>query len=579
MNGGVGGLEELSALYRIMAPGASHPDTPRVISDVLSAVASVIPCERPLVLIYNKESDEMMMFSPDDGMGSPISMAEPSILRRIFQTGHGEVVNELVADPDHSPALAELMSARELVGAPLDVAGERFGVVAAVNSSLGTFSEGDLRLLTVVADRAALTIANAQLKSTVQRQSQELEGLHRLSRLFTETETVEHVIAESVRIVCDLLDCEKVAMFLHDEEEDVLVAQPQAIGIDEDVVRRLRFSIAKPSLVTTVHRTDAPLLSNDARGDQWVDEHLRDLVGVQTVLVTPLRSAGTPLGALVAINAHKAFFDEGDVRFATLLGARIGSVIESSRARERERALVQRLREADQTKSEFVSMLTHELKGPMTAIRGFGEVLEAQWQSLSDAKRSHTLRIMSKEIGRLSRLVNDLLDLSRMEAGTLRYDFQPVSVVELIDNILSVHPSVTEQHQIEVPISTELPKVLADADRLRQVVLNLMTNATRHSPEGTKITVEAHAVEDQGSPFVVISVEDRGIGISFEDRERIFTKFATLPKPGWIKKGTGLGLYITKGIVEAHGGRLWVDSEPGKGSTFYFTLRLAEDSA
>jgi two-component system, chemotaxis family, sensor kinase Cph1 len=117
--------------------------------------------------------------------------------------------------------------------------------------------------------------------------------------------------------------------------------------------------------------------------------------------------------------------------------------------------------------------------------------------------------------------------------------------------------------------------VLADDDRVRQVLLNLLTNATRHSPEGTTVGVDADVVVEGGETFVRVGVADQGIGISIEDRDRVFNKFAMLPKPGWVKKGTGLGLYITKGIVEAHGGRLWVDSEAGKGSTFYFTLRTA----
>jgi signal transduction histidine kinase len=104
-----------------------------------------------------------------------------------------------------------------------------------------------------------------------------------------------------------------------------------------------------------------------------------------------------------------------------------------------------------------------------------------------------------------------------------------------------------------------------------------LTNATRHSPEGTTVTVGASTIDNEGQPFVLVSVADQGIGISAEDRDRLFTKFAMLPKPGWVKKGTGLGLYITKGIVEAHGGRLWVDSEPGKGSTFYFTLHATDE--
>lgn len=239
---------------------------------------------------------------------------------------------------------------------------------------------------------------------------------------------------------------------------------------------------------------------------------------------------------------------------------------------EQERALIERLRQFDRTKSEFISMLAHELKGPMTAISGFGQILEAQWEELDEERRTHILGIVNKEIGRLARLVDDLLDLSRMESGALRYEMGPVSIKDLVRTVLSVHTSLSRRHEITLDLPDALPPVQADGDRIRQVLMNLLTNALRHSPEGTVITVSARAVEDK---WVQVSVADHGIGMKPEDLEHIFTKFVILDKPSWVPKGTGLGLYITKGIVEAHGGRIWVESEVGAGSTFHFTLESA----
>ncbi|MDQ3877759.1 MAG: ATP-binding protein, partial [Actinomycetota bacterium] len=159
------------------------------------------------------------------------------------------------------------------------------------------------------------------------------------------------------------------------------------------------------------------------------------------------------------------------------------------------------------------------------------------------------------------------------EAGTLRYDLEPMSIGELVDSILQVHSSLRSDHLIEADIPKDLPLVRGDRDRLRQVVINLLTNATRYSPAGTVVTISARYAEEVGA--VQVSVSDEGIGIPEEDRDRIFGKFAMLPKPSWVKKGTGLGLFITKGIIDAHGGRLWVDSEPGHGSTFNFTVAVA----
>jgi signal transduction histidine kinase len=236
-------------------------------------------------------------------------------------------------------------------------------------------------------------------------------------------------------------------------------------------------------------------------------------------------------------------------------------------------------RRQDRTSADFLSILAHELKGPMTTVKGFGEALRDQWEELPAQDRKRMLDLLTKEIDRLSRLVGDLLDVSRMESGTLRYELEPVSLPELVDEIIDEHPSLQSMHKVSSEIPSELPKVLADKDRARQVLLNLLTNATRYSPGGTTVTLTAEPVVEDKKQFVAVSVEDEGIGIAAEDRERVFTKFVIIPKPSWVQKGTGLGLFITRGIVEAHGGRMWVDSEPGKGSTFSFSLRVAGDES
>ena len=154
---------------------------------------------------------------------------------------------------------------------------------------------------------------------------------------------------------------------------------------------------------------------------------------------------------------------------------------------------------------------------------------------------------------------------------------RPLSLGDLIDDIITGHPSLTEKHRLEIVVPDNLPKVLGDEDRVGQVLLNLLSNANRHSQPGTTITIGARLTSEEGRRAVEVCVADQGIGISAQDRSRLFSKFAMLPKPEWIAKGTGLGLYISKGIIEAHGGRLWVDSEPDQGSTFCFSLTPAAD--
>ncbi len=564
---------ELSLLHRIAAIGTRERSLEHVVREVLRVTPDVVPSERAVLFLYDEEKDWLRSFARDGQEEEALSLGEPGIVRRVFASGRAEIVNEVGTDPDASPLLQETYRTRQVALAPLVAGDERLGVVAAINSQHGAFTDRDLQILSAVADRAAIAARHVRLSAILQRQSRELEGLHRLARLLLSQESLENVIAESVRIVNDLIRCEKMVLLLYDPANNSLRLEQPALGIDG--LDELEISLAEPSLASSVFRTATPLLSNDAANDAWVDPRLRELLGIKNVLVVPLSTDREAIGVLEAINSKKGYFDEDDLRFATLLGSRVGGIIELSRARFRERALMQRLREADRVKSDFVSILAHELKGPMTTIMGFGQTLEQHWDTIDDARRSQFVSIVRRETERLAQMVSDLLDMSRMEAGTLRYEVAPMSIGEVVDSIVSIHGSLFADHHVKSEIPDDLPLVMGDKERIRQVLMNLISNAARYSPDGTTITISADVIDGDSTPEAKISVTDEGIGIAPEDTDRIFAKFAMLPKPAWTKKGTGLGLFITKGIVEAHGGRLWVESKVGEGSTFNFTLEVA----
>jgi signal transduction histidine kinase len=568
------GVDDVAVLARIARMTSTRESLRGTVQEILELVDRTLPCERSLLWLYESDANEMVAY---DASGSRlgISLSERGVLRRVFNSGIPEIANDLAAEPDANQNLTELLSARQAAVAAIPVGTGNCGVITVLDSTRGAFVERDLRLLSLIASRAALLIENAQLRSVTQRQGQELTGLHRLSRLLASTESVDYVVGESVRIVSELLDCKHTALLLYNSATDSLEVRPPVHGYSSSEEVTLTIPLAEPSLAGTVYRTDTPLLSNTASDDAWVGDGLRKLFAINTLLMVPLTAGPRPFGVLAAMNSHDGSFDDNDLRFATLLGARIGSVIETSQARERERALLCKLREADRTKTEFVSMLAHELRGPLATIKGFGDSMRDHWKQMDDSKRIKYLNIVSMETQRLSALVTDLLDMTRMEGGTLRYDPQPVSLSEVVGNILVVHSSLTSGHLISSTIPSSIPEVLADKDRIRQVLLNLLTNATRYAPDGTAVIVSAEVVTENENKFVRVAIADEGIGIDPSDHERVFSKFVMLPKPAWVKKGTGLGLFITKGIVEGHGGRIWVESQLGRGSTFYFTLPVA----
>ena len=563
--------DDLNALYRIATLGAGSGDTRVVIQDVLEVVADILPCEAAHLFLPQEDGARFTLYSTE-GPSADIPIADSGVAGRVAVNRSGEVVNDVKADPDSVTNSRRVAAFRQMVAVPIDTGDAGAGALAVTNSTRGAFTDEDLRLLSLLADRVSLSVHNSQLIDALERQVQELEALQRLSRLLASTDSLERVIGEAIRIVQDLVGCGKLVLLLHDPASNELVGHGPAFGVTDEELGGVRIPLSRPSLSASVYRTNTPLISNDAPNDPWVYPDTQKLLQIENLLVVPLSTSDQALGVLMAVNSDTGQFDDDDMKFLSLIGRQVGAVLEAGLGRQRERDLVRQLREADRTKSEFVSMLAHELKGPMSTVLGFGHTLQQQWEKLSDEKRSQIVGIITKETERLARLVTDLLDVSRMESGTLRYEMEPMSIQEVVESIVEVHTSLQASHAIVLEIPDDVPKVLGDRDRVRQVLINLLTNATRYSPENTSITVGA---EPHDESFVRIWVRDEGIGIPEEDQARVFSKFSMLPKPGWVKKGTGLGLFITKGIVDAHGGRIWIDSASGKGSTFSLTLKRA----
>jgi hypothetical protein len=220
-------------------------------------------------------------------------------------------------------------------------------------------------------------------------------------------------------------------------------------------------------------------------------------------------------------------------------------------------------------KERFVSTVTHELRTPLVSISGYTDLaLKGKFGSLSEDMESG-LKIIKRNVDRLVNLTGDLLDIQRMESGKLELKISPLDLKEIIDHcVAEIKPLLKEKQELTVQVPDVLPTIQGDRIRLSQVLMNLLSNAAKFTPQGGTIKLSVKDEED----IVEVQVSDTGIGINKEDLQRVFEPFATIQKPTYIQ-GTGLGLSVTKGLVEAHGGRIWAESEgEGKGATFTFTL-------
>ncbi len=232
----------------------------------------------------------------------------------------------------------------------------------------------------------------------------------------------------------------------------------------------------------------------------------------------------------------------------------------------------QDLQKLDELKSEFVSMVSHELRAPLTNINGSLELLLEGDGACIDPVHREMLQIVSEQSQRLTRLVQGILNVSRIEAGQLVLQPQVFNIISLIEKVIGVWESRGVSNSFERPRTVNLPSVWADRDRTEEILFNLIDNACKYSPESATICINA----DANDSSVVISVSDQGIGIPAEELAKIFDKFHRVDRRDASENyGHGLGLYICRRLVEAQGGEIWVDSVLGEGSTFYFSLPLA----
>ena len=232
-------------------------------------------------------------------------------------------------------------------------------------------------------------------------------------------------------------------------------------------------------------------------------------------------------------------------------------------------------KELDRLKSQLLSTVSHELRTPLASIKGFATTLLRQDVAWEDDTRREFLAIIDEESDRLSELIGNLLDMARVEAGTLRVEPEPTNLRPIVTETVGTFRLMTSQHQFQVKMPRNLPRIMADPRRVRQVLRNLVENAVKYSPAGGPIVVTVQVQADE----VQIGVTDRGIGIQPEDLERVFDRFYQVDSASTRKVGgSGLGLSICKAIVEAHKGRLWAESQVGAGSSFYFTLPVADDT-
>jgi signal transduction histidine kinase len=403
-----------------------------------------------------------------------------------------------------------------------------------------------------------------RLRDELGRRVDLLETTSRAARALGSSLDLDRAFAAFVQELRNLLPFDRAAILLA-EGSSARVMATAGVGADDYLEPGTAITVPG-SILDAVIEEGRTIYREDIADQRYPEEAGLLALGVRARVLAPLQLGTRSIGALAISRTEPASFREEELGLVTLLGRLVATAVQNLRTYEAERATVDEVRRLSALRADFVSLVSHELRSPMAAVIGSARTLQARWRELRPEQREAFLAVIADETTRLAALVGDVLDTSRIEAGTFGYRFDEVDLAEVLRDSVAAAEIGQDEVRLTAELPRALPSVRGDAERLRQLVDNLISNAIKYSESGGEVTVDVVAEDGH----VVVHVRDTGPGIRPEHHSQIFEKFGRAT--GSAKPGTGLGLFLSRSFAEAHGGSLDVESAPGEGACF--TLRL-----
>ncbi len=504
-------LRQQEYLLKTIKAMTSRLDLSALLRLILNHAVEMVQGEMGLIVLQGKRGPEVRAFygiRPEDlSYFAPLVEAVP---QRVPGVGSWIIPNLESRVIQVTTGLG--LPLHQVVAMPLKFKEDLLGMIYVLRRGGGAFSEDDRQVLVAFADQAAIAVRNARLVSQLRWEKARLDTI---------------------------IDNSPAGIIILDDEgrtEQVNLAFSHMVGRRKEKMVGLPCADVLHMRETQGIEVCGPFLNGRAQGPFYVEGVLEPARGKEKIVgvtVTPLYEGDELVNVIITVQD------------------------------------ITRFKEAEEMKVTFISVISHELKTPVAVIKGYASTLrreDANWdrKTLEDG-----LMAIEEESNRLAELIDNLLEVSRIQAGALKIRPEPTSLRPIVEKVTEGFRMQTLRHDFVLDVPKNLPPVLADPERLRQILGNLLSNAVKYSPRGGVIRVGAWSDSDK----VTVYVADQGIGIPPEEQGRLFRRFSRLDS-GLRRetKGTGLGLYLVKSLVEAHGGSVWVHSEPEKGSTFFFTL-------
>ncbi|MBE2222421.1 MAG: GAF domain-containing protein [Anaerolineae bacterium] len=590
-------LDRLQTRHKL----AARAQQLELINQVTTQLAATLELERLLNLILDKaieilntEAGTFMLTIEDTGelefrvvrgpagadlLGKRLPIGT-GLAGSAAQTGRPLIQNKVQEDArwygDVDPK--EEFVSESILTVPLIRKNAVLGVLQVINKRNGApFNQEDESLLTAFAGQAVIALENARLLEQtdheLQQRVNELFMLQQLDRDLTTTLELGHILNLTLDWALRVNKGSAGSIVLVDEgQKPYLKARRDYNG--DFLVDAADANTLTQGILGKVLASGKPQVTGNVFSEP---DYVAASYNTLSQITLPIIHQQKFIGVLAIESDTLEAFNDEELETAVRMTNHAAVAISNA-------LLYQQVREANLAKSEFVSMVSHELKTPMTSMRGYTDLLlSGMTGDLSDQQKGF-LETIAANIRRMSQQIQDLTDISRIETGQLRVETSPTTFTNIVSETVQTIRGPYDEKRIELHLDlpTDLPMVLADNGRLVQVLTNLLSNACKYSAEETDVYVNIYAskmvLEENRppEPVVICTVKDNGYGISEEDQAKLFTKFFRAEDPNIRKAtGTGLGLSITKGIVELHRGKMWVESELGAGTTFSFAIPQA----
>ena len=541
---------EVATLYEIITVLNSSLDLTETLGLVMDSLIHLTGAERGCLMLLDEKGHldirAAQNFDQESVDASDLEVSQ-TVVREAVDGGEPVLTTNAQRDPRFSGQESVVgYNLRSIACVPLHIRDWVIGALYLDNRIReNVFSESDLPLLTAFASQAAIAIENARLYTmTDQALSARVEELTTLQHIDQELNATSldlgRVLDLALSWAMQATRADVGTLCILDENGNVSTVSRAG---DKNLAE------PKPDIVKRVMSSQEPILIEATR------------------MLVPIRYEDRTVGLLDLRRDKGAAFQLSRVQFAGQLAGHAAMAIENAQ-------LYDQVQQANQAKTEFVSFVAHELRTPMTSIRGYAEMLLKGMFGELSPQQEQFIQTISSNVKRMQIQVSDLQDVSRIETGHLKLEMQPTALKDALTEALQSTQGQVEarSQQLMVEMSEDLPLIHADQARLTQILINLLSNAYKYTPEGGSIKV--HARQQNG--YVSCTVSDTGVGMSPEDLEKLFTKFFRSENPAVRDMpGTGLGLCITKSLVELQGGEMKVKSQLGEGTTFTFTIPVA----